>query len=215
MTFDLRGPVGRLEALRDVPAGTPRAAVVLAHPHPEYGGTMRSRVLHEAARGFVRAGCVVLRFNYRGVGTSAGRFTDGAGECLDFVAALDALAAAHPGTPLWAAGYSFGAWVAMATGAADARVTALIGIAAPFGHYDFTRVASCTTPKFLVHGEIDEVCPLKVATRHYGAMAEPREIVVIEGADHAFDGKASEVGDALCDLLEDFHGATTKTGSAS
>lgn len=204
MTFDLQGPAGRLEALVDVPASAPRAAVVLAHPHPEYGGTMRARVVHAAMQGLVRAGCAVLRFNYRGVGLSAGRFTDGSGEVKDVLAAIDAMAAAHPGMPLWAAGYSFGAWAAMATGAADPRVRALIGVAAPFGRYDFSVVAASGKPKFLVHGERDEVSPLKVVHQQYAAMAEPRELVVIEGADHAFDGRASEVGDALCELLEGF-----------
>jgi hypothetical protein len=204
MTFELRGPAGRLEAMLDRPSAAPRAAVVLAHPHPSFGGSMRARVLHEASHGLVRAGCAVLRFNFRGVGLSDGRFTDGAGEVKDFVAALDTMVSAHRGLPLWAAGYSFGAWVAMATGAADERVSALVGIAAPLDRYDFSLVSSCPRPKFLVHGEQDEVCALKVVQRLYGAMKEPRELVVIDGADHAFDGKASEVGDALCDLLEDF-----------
>ena len=204
MTFDLQGPAGRLEALLDVPAVPPRAAVVLAHPHPEYGGTMRSRVMHEATQGLVRAGCVVLRFNYRGVGVSAGRFSEGAGEVKDFVAALDAVEAAHPGVPLWAAGYSFGAWLALSAGAAESRVKALVGIGTPFGHYDFALALASGKPKFLVHGDRDEVCTLKVARQQYAAMAEPRELVVVEDADHGFDGKASEVGDALCELLEDF-----------
>jgi alpha/beta superfamily hydrolase len=204
MTFHLQGPAGQLEALRDVPAGAPRAAVVLAHPHPDFGGTMRTRVVHEAAQGLVRAGCAVLRFNYRGVGLSAGRLTGGAGEVKDFLAAIDAVELAHPGVALWAAGYSFGAWVAMATGAAEPRVRVLIGIGTPFGDYDFSRVAASEKPKFLVHGERDEVCPLKIVRQQYAAMAEPRELVVVEGAGHAFDGRAGEVGDALCELLEDF-----------
>jgi hypothetical protein len=152
----------------------------------------------------VEAGCTVLRFNFRGVGLSAGRFTDGAGEVADFVAAVDALAARYPGLPVWAAGYSYGAWLAMVTGAADARVSALVGIGAPLDSYDFSRAAASGKPKFLVHGERDEVCPIKAAQRHYGAMAEPRDLVVIDGADHLFDGRTGEVGDALRELLENF-----------
>lgn len=204
MMFELRGSAGRLEALLDVPSGPVRAGVVLAHAHPELGGTMRARVLHEATRGLVAAGCAVLRFNYRGVGLSAGRFSEGAREVGDLLAALDALAATHPGVPLWTGGYSFGAWLAMATGAADPRVRALIGIAAPVDQYDFSGVAASDKPKFLVHGALDAVCPLRAVQRFYGTMIEPRELVVIDGADHLFDGTASEVGDALRDLLEDF-----------
>ena len=205
MTFDLEGPAGRLEALLDAPRGEPGAAVVLAHPHPEHGGTMRSRVVHEAAKGLVRAGGAVLRFNFRGVGLSAGRFTGGAGEVKDFLAAIDALTRRYPTLPIWAAGYSFGAWVAMATGAADPRVVALIGIAVPFGHHDLSGVANSAKAKFLVHGDRDELCPLKVAQQHYGAMAEPRELVIVDGGDHAFDGRAGDVGDAVYGLLEGFH----------
>jgi alpha/beta superfamily hydrolase len=122
----------------------------------------------------------------------------------DFSAAAAALLERFPGVPLWAAGYSYGAWLAMVTGAADQRVSALVGIAAPLDRYDFALAAASGKPKFLVHGERDEVCPIKIVQRHYGAMAEPRDLVVIDGADHLFDGKAGEVGDALCELLEDF-----------
>ena len=205
MTFDLAGQAGRLEALLDAPAGDPVAAAVLAHPHPEYGGSMRSRVVHEATKGLVRAGCAVLRFNYRGVGLSAGRFTGGAGEVKDFLAALDALTRRYPALPIWAAGHSFGAWVAMATGAADPRVVALIGIAVPFGHHDLSGAEASSKAKFLVHGDHDEFCPLKVVQQHYGAMSEPRELVIVDGGDHAFDGTASDVGDALYGLLQGFH----------
>jgi hypothetical protein len=204
MTFDLLGAAGRLEALIDAPAGPPRALAVLAHAHPEYGGTMRGRVMHEAARGLAAAGCTVLRFNFRGVGLSAGRFSDGPAEVSDFAAAATALIERHPGLPLWAAGYSYGAWVALVAGAADERISALIGIAAPLDSYDFSLAAASPKPKFLVHGERDEVCPITAVHRHYGAMAEPRDLVVIDGADHLFDGRASEVGDALHELLEDF-----------
>jgi len=201
MTFDLAGAVGRLEALVDEPAGRPRAAVVLAHPHPEYGGTMRSRVVHEAAKAFVRVGAAVLRFNYRGVGTSEGRFTAGHGEMLDFRAALDAMAARHPDVPLWAAGYSFGAWVAMSVGAADPRVAAIVGIAPPLPLYDFAGAAGSTATKLIIQADRDEICPLETTRRYYATLAEPRDLVVIDGADHAFNGRAIEVAEAIEDLF--------------
>ncbi len=108
MTVDLSGPAGRLEALLDVPAAPPGAVVVLAHPHPQFGGTMRARVLHEATRGFLRAGAAVLRFNFRGVGLSAGHYDNGEGEAQDFRAALDEMAGRYRALPLWAAGYRSG-----------------------------------------------------------------------------------------------------------
>src|SRR5262245_8804559 len=125
---DLTGPAGPLEALLEEPAGPPRAAVVFAHPHPQFGGTMHTKAVYQGTKGLARAGCAVLRFNFRGVGRSAGAFDGGPGEQLDFTAALDYMAARYPAVRIWSAGFSFGAWVALETGAADARVSALIGI---------------------------------------------------------------------------------------
>jgi alpha/beta superfamily hydrolase len=201
VTIDLEGPAGRLEALLDVPAVGARGAAVLAHPHPDQGGSMRSRVVHEAAAGLVRAGAAVLRFNYRGVGTSTGVFGGGAAEADDCRAALGVLAARFPGRPLWTVGYSFGAWVAMEAGAGDDRVTTIALIAPPLERYDFGPLARSPKHKLLVQAELDRLCPLKAMHRFYGRLEEPKDLVVIDGADHAFDGKASEVGDALADLL--------------
>jgi alpha/beta superfamily hydrolase len=206
---DLSGPAGRLEAIVDEPAA-PRAAVVFAHPHPQFGGTMHTKAVYQGTKGLTRIGCAVLRFNFRGVGGSEGTFDRGDGEMEDFRAALDYMSARHPGVPLWAAGFSFGAWVAMETGAADDRVSVLIGIAPPVAtsvsgmDYQFPATRASTKPKFFVQGEADEVCPLEAMWAFYGALQEPKELVVIDAADHLFDGKTREVGEALEDLLGDF-----------
>jgi alpha/beta superfamily hydrolase len=152
----------------------------------------------------------VLRFNFRGVGRSAGTFDQGEGEKEDFRAALDFMAGRFPGKGLWAAGFSFGAWVALEVGAEDPRVEALIGIAPPVAtsvsgmEYTFPGTLASTKPKFFVQGEADEVCPIQEMWGFYGRLEEPKELVVIDGADHLFDGKTSEVGEALEDLLADF-----------
>ena len=205
---DLKGPIGRLEALLDEPSTAPRAAVVFAHPLPTHGGTMHTKAVYQGTKGLVRAGCVVLRFNFRGVGQSEGTFDAGAGEKEDFAAALDYMAAKYPGLPLWAAGFSFGSWIALETGAADPRVTALIGIAPPVTKmgYDFANTRVSTKPKFFVQGESDDICPIEDMWKFYGALPEPKELVVIDMADHLFDGHTTEVGEALEDLLKDFHG---------
>lgn len=198
------GPAGPLEALLDRPDGAPRAAVVFAHPHPQYGGTLHTKVVFRGAKAFARIGCEVLRLNFRGVGRSAGAFDSGAGEIADFRAALDFMAARRPGLPLWAAGLSFGAWIALETGAVDDRVSLLFGIAPPVDRYDFTALRGSAKPKFLVHGEADELIALQSVWRFYGELAEPKELVVIDAADHLFDGKASEVAEAIEDLLGDY-----------
>jgi hypothetical protein len=216
---EIAGPAGRLEALLDEPASrgvgadgllTPghhtglRAAVVFAHPHTEYGGTMHTKVVYRASKALSRIGCAVLRFNFRGAGASPGAFTNGPGEMDDYRAALDFMHERYPDAPLWAAGMSFGSYVALTVGAEDRRVSTLIGIALPISRYDFSAVARSTKPKFFVHGERDELCPLNDIRAFYARAAEPKEIVVVDGADHLFDGKVSEVADAIEDLLGDW-----------
>jgi hypothetical protein len=212
---DLKGRAGPLEAILEPPADGRsdeqiRAAVVFAHPHPQFGGTMHTKAVYQGAKGLSRIGCAVLRFNFRGVGRSAGEFDQGEGEMADFDAALDYMAARYPESRLWSAGFSFGAWVALEAGAVDPRVSALIGIAPPVAtsvsgmNYEFPNTLVSTKAKFFVQGEADEVCPLEGLWQFYGRLEEPKEIVVIDGADHLFEGKTAEVGEALEDLLGDF-----------
>jgi len=198
------GPAGELEALIDQPRDAVRAAAVFAHPHPQYGGTMHTKVVFRAAKALARIGCAVLRFNFRGIGGSAGAFDGGPGEMADFRAALNFVAGRHPGLPLWAGGMSFGSWVALETGAEDPRVTALLAIAPPAGGYDFSRVRESPKPKFIVHGEADQLIPLPSVWSFYGALREPKELVVIDAANHLFDGHVMEVADAVEELLGDY-----------
>ena len=130
-----------------------------------------------------------------------GTFTGGAGERDDFRAVVDAAAAALPRLPVWAVGYSFGAWIATDVGAADPRVTELVAIAPPVDGYDFAAATAAGKPIFLIHGERDHLCPIKAMQRFYGTLGEPRELVVVDGADHLFDGHASEIADTIADLL--------------
>lgn len=201
---EIPGPSGQLEALLELPAGQPRAVVVLAHPLPTHGGTMHTKMIFQAAKGLARAGCAVLRFNFRGVGRSAGAFDEGRGEQDDFRAAVDAAAAQFPGLEIWGGGGSFGAWVGMTASSLDPRVAVRIGIAPPVNRYDFSTIAGTAKPTFLVHGEEDELIPIGLVREFYAKLEEPKELVVIDRANHLFDGQASEVGDALEDLLKDF-----------
>ena len=201
---EIPGPVGPLEALVDLPAGTPRAAVVFAHPLPTHGGTMHTKVVFQSAKALTRIGCAVLRFNFRGVGRSAGAWDEGRGERDDYRAALDYFAGRYPDVELWAAGFSFGSYIAMTTGAEHDQVCTLIGIAPPVNRYDYGVVRQSPKPKFLIHGERDELIPLRSVREVYSQLTEPKELVVIDRASHLFEGQASEVGDALEDLLADF-----------
>jgi alpha/beta superfamily hydrolase len=140
------------------------------------------------------------------VGRSAGVWDEGIGESNDFGAALEFTRARYRGAPLWAAGMSFGSWIALEAGAADPRVTTLIGIAMPVARYDFSAVLKSSTPKFFIHGERDDLSPLKGIREFYAKAADPKELVVIDGADHLFDGKVGDVADAVEELFEDWNG---------
>jgi len=201
---EIPGPVGPLEALLDQPAGPQRAGVVFAHPLPIQGGTMHTKVVFQGAKALSRIGCAVLRFNFRGVGRSAGVWDEGHGEMDDYRAAIDFMSSQYPGLELWAAGFSFGSYVAMTCGADDDRICALIGIAPPVDRYEFASVKLSTKPKFLVHGERDELISLKTVREFYARLQEPKELVEIDRANHLFDGQATEVGDALEELLSDY-----------
>src|SRR6185503_18835611 len=129
MVREIAGPAGPLEVLLDEPPDERgvnrdglvetgrstglRAAVVFGHPHPQYGGTMHTKAVYQSAKALARIGCAVLRFNFRGVGKSAGTFDEGLGEQDDFRAALDFARDRYPAAPLWTAGMSFGSWIAM------------------------------------------------------------------------------------------------------
>ena len=206
MHLDLDGPAGRLEALIDEGTLPPRAAVVFGHPHPMHGGTMHTKAVYQGTKGLTRIGCAVLRFNFRGVGGSAGTFDQGEGEKADFKAAIDFMAARYPGTPIWAAGFSFGSWVALETGADDPRVSVLIAIAPPVNRdgYTWERTLESEKPKFFVQGDLDELCSIRDLWAFYAKLKEPKELAVVDGASHLFEGKTREVGDALEDLLGDF-----------
>jgi uncharacterized protein len=202
---EIPGPMGTLEALLEEPKGAaPRAAVVFAHPLPTEGGTMHTKMVFQSAKGLVRAGCAVLRFNFRGVGRSDGEFDEGRGEQDDFRAAVDFMAARYPDVELWAAGASFGSHVALTVGAADDRVCALVAVAPPVDRYDFAAMKLSRKPKFIVHGEEDELIPIKAVREFYAQLEEPKELVVIDRANHLFEGQTAEVGDALEELLGDF-----------
>jgi alpha/beta superfamily hydrolase len=210
MNIEFQGPPGTLEGLLDLPEHQadplrPRAVVVFAHPLPTEGGTMHTKVVFQGAKALTRTGCAVVRFNFRGVGRSAGAFDNGRGEIEDFRAAVDHAVELYPRvSEIWAAGFSFGAYIALVEGAGDERVRALIGISPPLARYDFTPVARSTKPKFLIQGEFDEICPLASLRAFYAKLQEPKELVVIDAADHLYDGKVSQVAEALEDLLGDF-----------
>ena len=183
------------------PQVTPRQVALVCHPHPLYGGTMHNKVVFRAAKAALLSGLPTLRFNFRGAGKSVGTFTGGDGEREDVRAALDYLAAHFPGLPVCLMGFSFGSWVGLAVGAADARVSTLVGLGLPVGSLDFDFLCDVRKPKLLLQGTRDEFGPVAQVSELYRSLAEPKQIHWVEGADHFFAGKLDEVQEALRQFL--------------
>lgn len=177
------GPAGRLECAIDGPAGEASGIALIAHPHPQFGGTLDNKVVQTLARAFVELGCVALRPNFRGVGASEGVYDEGRGEVEDLAAVLDWGRREFGALPIALAGFSFGAAMQarLAARAAPQRM-ALVGVAT--GSFDVPAVPPDT---LVIHGEQDETVPLAAVL----AWARPQElpVVVVPGADHFFHRK--------------------------
>jgi uncharacterized protein len=201
-TFDFRGPAGRLEAILVRPEAPPVAAAVVCHAHPLHGGMMHFKVVFRAAKALQSAGLAVLRFNFRGVGRSEGAFDHGAGEQEDARAALFEMQDRFPGLPLVLGGFSFGSVVAVRVAARDARVAAVFVLGYPLRmpsrlrragtieHDDGSAaLAGVRQPRLFVQGESDAFGPGEALRPLVAPLPQPRELVVIPGADHFFDGR--------------------------
>jgi hypothetical protein len=198
----LTGPAGRLEAILWTPSGgLPPMAAVVCHPHPLFGGTMHNKVVYQAAKSLDALGLSVLRFNFRGTGTSEGKHDRGEGELDDVSAALDFLAAEFPNVPLLVAGFSFGCWVGLRAGCGDNRVTTLIGLGAPVNNTDFSYLAQCKKPKLFVHGANDIYGAVDKLKNLVASLPGENKLVVVEDADHFFVGKLDQVYAAITNWM--------------
>lgn len=188
-----------LEAEAVVPADSTRA-VLLAHPHPEHGGSMRSLVTSELFRDLPGRGCTVLRFNFRGVERSEGVHGGGRDERLDVVAGLDALADRAPALATAVAGWSFGADVSLSV--LDERIDGWFAVAPPLrilAPEDYTAGAD-PRPKLLAVPERDQFNP-PAACRDKVAAWTHTEVIVVPGADHFLAGRTGQLADLLAGFL--------------
>jgi alpha/beta superfamily hydrolase len=177
------GPVGRLECAIDTPAGEPSGIALVAHPHPQFGGTLDNKVVQTLARAFVELGCVTLRPNFRGVGASEGVYDEGRGEVEDLAAVLEWQRREFGDLPIALAGFSFGAAMqARLAGRVAPQRMALVGVAV--GSFEVPAVPPDT---LVIHGDQDETVPLAAVL----AWARPQDlpVVVVPGADHFFHRK--------------------------
>jgi alpha/beta superfamily hydrolase len=202
----LDGPAGRLEALLNAGAENATHAAVVCHPHPLFGGTLHNKVVFHTMKALHSFGFPVLRFNFRGAGLSHGEHDQGIGEVDDVRTALDWLDREFH-LPLIFAGFSFGAAVGLRASYDDERVRALIGVGAPVAPvaadseeprvYTFDFLRECTKPKLFVSGARDQFGPRAKLEAMVNSIPEPKKLVVIEGADHFFEGRLRELRETI------------------
>jgi alpha/beta superfamily hydrolase len=189
--LDLHGPAGRLEALLDDDPAA-RFAALVCHPHPRFGGTMHNHATYRLAKAVRARGGAALRFQYRGVGRSAGVYGGGDGEAEDAAAALAWLAAERPELPLLACGFSFGAWMALLAGGEHPRVRGLLLAGLALRAPDLARfresgrVEAVEKPIAIVQAASDEFgTPPEVEAALSGSRG-PRRLAIVAGATHLF-----------------------------
>jgi alpha/beta superfamily hydrolase len=195
--FSIAGPVGGLEALVEMPSGFDGAEfAVVCHPHPLFGGTLDNKVVHTTARALQEFGFATVRFNFRGVGASAGAFDDGRGETDDALAVADWALARWPDAGCTVAGFSFGAFVAFQV-AGRRPVRRLYTIAPPVRRFDFTAHPVPPVPWTVIQGDRDELVDYQAVlewTRHIEPMPT---FVLVAGAEHFFHGRLNELRAAV------------------
>ena len=197
----LDGPAGRLEALLNQGTESATHAALVCHPHPLYGGTLHNKVVFHTMKALNSFGYPVLRFNFRGTGLSEGTHDNGYGEIEDVRAALDWLDREFH-LPLVFAGFSFGAAVGLKAACPDSRVKAVIGLGIPVlpadeRSYEFDFLRNCTKPKVVVSGDRDQFGPKAKLQEVAAACAEPKKLILIEGADHFFEGRLRELREVI------------------
>lgn len=198
---------GHLEAnLREAEAPV-RGAAVLCHPHPQHGGTMHTKAVFRAAQALGEAGFHVLRFNFRGVGTSTGSYDEGKGEQDDAEAALDWLEERHPKLPLLLGGFSFGARVALRLGARDPRPRALMAMGLAVDLWDFDFLAEIDRPILVIQGENDEFGSGEQVARALQGLGTGITFRRIPDTDHYFNDRFDELQAAIRDYFDSGPGA--------
>jgi len=197
--IEIEGPAGVLEAAIDSSVGRAIATAVVCHPHPLQQGAMTNKVVTTVARAFARLGADAVRFNFRGVGKSAGSYADGVGERDDALAVVSWCRERWPGRPLYLGGFSFGAAVALGI-AARVAPAGLVTVAPPVDRLRESFVApSC--PWLLVHGEADDVVLLEPVLEWSRALASPPKLVLLPGVGHFFHGSLGALTQAVTETF--------------
>ena len=200
--ISITGPAGSLEALVS-DAAAARAVAVICHPHPQHGGTMHNKVAHTLARAFVRSGFAVLRFNFRGTEGSEGEYDHGDGELDDALAAIDWIREQQPDVPLWLAGFSFGAAIAVRA-AVEQRIAGLVSVAPAIYRFAGNLVGQPECPWLIIQGDEDELVEVDETVEWVDSLAPGPELLIMTGAEHFFHGRLHELREAVMGFVRPY-----------
>ena len=193
-----------LEGALATPSGKgPFPTVLVCHPHPSFGGSMENNVVVSICEALFKKSIMSLRFNFRGVGKSEGRFGHGIGEQEDVKAAISFLSLEKQTDlrRLGLVGYSAGAVFGLPVAVADPRVSALAAISLPLGMMELDAVRTCPKPKLFVLGSKDDFTSVNELNEFCQSCVEPKECAVIDGADHIWEGYEARLAKTVSDFL--------------
>jgi len=194
---EIPGPAGVLQVLVDVPEGAALDRfAVCCHPHPLQGGTMDNKVIHTVARTFNELGVPTIRFNFRGVGTSAGAFDEGVGETEDALAAVAYGRERWPNAALWLGGFSFGGAIAVRA-AATTHPAMLVTVSPAVTRLDVSNVVVPACPWLVIQGDADDVIPPQAVLEWAESLQPPPTVQVLEGAGHFFHGRLHDLRETI------------------
>lgn len=200
--FFIEGAAGQLQSLLEEPTdAAPIGAVVVCHPHPQHGGTMHNKVAHTLARAFLRMGYAVLRFNFRGTEESEGQFDDGVGELDDALVAVDWMRERHPNVPMWLAGFSFGAAIAVRA-ATLVEVSGLISVAPAVTRVVGRLDDQPDCPWLVVQGDEDELVEVEATIGWLNSLQPGPELQVFGGVEHFFHGRLVDLRESVTAFVE-------------
>lgn len=201
-TLFINGPAGRLEAILERPVDAVSIGhVVVCHPHPLHGGTMHNKVAHTLARAFLRTGFTALRFNFRGTGDSEGSYDNGDGELDDALAAMTWLREQQADLPIWLAGFSFGAAIAVKA-AATSKVDGLISVAPAISRFASGLETQPECPWLVLQGDEDELVAVDETVTWLDGLVPGPELLILPGAEHFFHGRLVELREAVMAFVQ-------------
>lgn len=202
-SITIPGPAGDIECIIEPPRADHQASimVVICHPHPQHGGTMNNKVVTTVAKAVQKMGAWSARFNYRGVGNSAGEYDNAIGEVDDLLAVVDYVTTQHPQLTLWLAGFSFGAYIA-AKGATKVSAKQLISIAPSVENMDFQSLPEITIPWLVIQGDQDEIVSAQAVYEYVDSLPNPPKLIKMPAVGHFFHSRLPDLESALQDNLD-------------